>query len=454
MKTRKIISISGVFLILAGFVFSGAICAKPVVMPDKITLNYWRIFDDSDSLSDIVALYQEQYPYIEINYKKFRYEEYEDALIEAWAKDEGPDMFAVPNSWVSKYKQYASSLPAYTEVQLVESSATYGKEEITIQPQRKSSYTSRELGTYYVDVVVDDVIIDGEIYGLPYSVDTLVLYYNKNILNQANIAIPPRTWEEFIIDISRLTLLDQGGNIIQSGASLGGTNNVPRAADILTLLIMQSGAEMIDASGNTVTFNRESGNQPDYFPAQRALQFYTDFASPSKEVYSWNEDMSDALSLFSQGNLAFFFGYSYHQPQIRAEAGAGVKYAISEMPQINLDNEINYANYLVEMVSTKSGHQNEAWDFIKFAAHQENVVSYLEKTSKPTALRSLINSQLEDFDLKTFTSQILTAKSWYHGREPVEAEGAILNMISYVLSGEATIKEAVDLVAQQIQTTL
>lgn len=453
MKTKNIVVTLGITLVLGGFVFSGAICAQPAIMPDKVTIEYWRIFDDSDSLNEVIEIYKSQYPYVDIVYKKFRYEEYEDALIEAWAKDEGPDIFSVPNSWISKYKEYAAPLPAYTNMQLVTTSSQYGKEEIEIKPQQKSSYSVNELSTYFIDVVAEDVVIDNEIYGLPYSVDTLALYYNKNLLNQASIALPPRTWIEFVADVPRLTLLDQDGSIVQSGAALGAVDNVPRSVDILTLLMMQSGADMTDVSGNNVKFHNESQTQPGYFPAQRALQFYIDFSSPSKEVYSWNEDMPDALGAFSQGNLAFFFGYSYHLQQIRAEAGAGVKFAISEMPQINLDNQVNYANYLVEMVALKSSNQNVAWDFIKFAAHQENVESYLNKTNKPTALRSLINSQLGNFDIKTFATQALTAKSWYHGRQPVESEQALGNMINYVLNGEATIEEAVNLASQQVQTT-
>ena len=37
------------------------------------------------------------------------------------------------------------------------------------------------------------------------------------------------------------------------------------------------------------------GAPKDEFPALGAVNFYTDFANPEKEVYSWNDKMPDSL---------------------------------------------------------------------------------------------------------------------------------------------------------------
>ena len=41
----------------------------------------------------------------------------------------------------------------------------------------------------------------------------------------------------------------------------------------------------------------------------------------------------------------------------------------------------------------------------------------------------MINSQKDDDNLGVFAVQILSAKSWYHGKSIVDAEGAISEMI-------------------------
>ena len=303
MKTKKLISLTSLLVICAVFTLSGAICKEQTTMPDKIVLEYWRIFEDQDSMSGIISSYQALYPYVEIRYKKFRFEEYADALIEAWAKDEGPDIFAVPNYWVGAYLDFAEPLPTSTTMQQVSVGTSMGgQQEITLTPKTNKSYNVYNLNNYFVDVVADDVIIKENIYGLPLGLDTLALYYNTDLLNQANIALPPQTWEEFVASIPRLTLLDADGEIVQAGAALGAAENIPRSQDILALLMMQSGAEMVNDSGTKINFGNESKTQAGYFPAERALQFYLDFSNPSKEAYTWNPKMTDALSLFSQGN--------------------------------------------------------------------------------------------------------------------------------------------------------
>lgn len=455
MKTKKIISLLTLLIICSVFTLSGAICKEQATMPAKVVLEYWRVFEDQDSMAEIISSYQTLYPYVEIRYKKFRFEEYADALIEAWAKDEGPDVFSVPNYWVGAYLDFAEPLPTSTTMQQVAISANLsGQQEITLTPKTNKSYNVYNLNNYFVDVVSSDVVVGENIYGLPLGLDALALYYNTNLLNQANIALPPQTWEEFVATIPRLTLLDADGEIVQAGAAMGAAENVPRSQDILSLLMMQSGATMTNDSGTRITFANESTTQGGYFPAERALQFYLDFSNPSKEAYTWNPDMTDALSQFTQGNLAYFFGYSYHNAQIKAAAGSSLKYNVTTMPQISLENRVNYANYLVEMVSNKSANSNVAWDFIKYASRQENVTSYLDVTGRPTALKSLITKQLEDYQLAPFAASVLTAKSWYHGRKPDNAESVMHEMINWVLDGEATIKEAVEVGASQIQTTL
>ena len=55
----------------------------------------------------------------------------------------------------------------------------------------------------YYDAVRKNLIYDGEYYGIPLSTDTLILFYNKEVLKKAGIQIPwqPKNWQD-IIDVS------------------------------------------------------------------------------------------------------------------------------------------------------------------------------------------------------------------------------------------------------------
>jgi ABC-type glycerol-3-phosphate transport system substrate-binding protein len=220
--------------------------------------------------------------------------------------------------------------------------------------------------------------------------------------------------------------------------------------------MMQNGANMMD--NNQVLFNlvpaasRETG----YNPGLEALRFYTDFSNSGKESYAWNAGLPNSLEMFISGKLAIYFGYAYDLPTIKTQAPK-LNFSIAKLPQIegNPPTNINFANYWVEVVSKKSTHQTEAWDFIQFMAKEEQAKSYLEKTKKPTALRSLVASQRTNDEIGVFADQVLTAKSWYKGLNAPAAEDAIKEMIDAVVknTGER-IQDILDNAASKIQQTV
>lgn len=232
---------------------------------------------------------------------------------------------------------------------------------------------------------------------------------------------------------------------------MGMASNVNNAADILTVLMMQNGTKM--ASGGAATFNMPSAEEPGYFPGEEALRFYTDFANPAKEVYSWNKNLPSAFDAFIQSKAAFYFGYASDIIKVR-NAAPNLDFDLVKMPQIGTAmQEANIASYAVETVAKRTKYANEAWAFLKFATEDQNVKSYLSRAKKPTAHRSLIKDQLEDFDLAPFANQVLVAQSWYRGRDWPSAEKQMKEMIDMVASGTETVKQAINFYIQRVNQT-
>lgn len=418
---------------------------------EPVTLNYWRVWDDRDDFTDIINSYSALHPNITINYRKLRYEEYEQKLLEAFAEDRGPDIFSLHSSWLRKYQSKLSPLPKETKMayQYTKKSLGFKTETIT-EVRTNPSLTTKDITDKFVDIVSDEVIIDGKIYGLPLGMDTLVLFYNKDLLNNSGIPEPPTSWSELQEDVSKLTKQDKDGNIIQAGVALGTASNIERSFDILSLLMMQNGTQMASDSGQP-TFHMRTG-RGELSPAEDALRFYTDFSNPAKQVYSWNDKMENSLKAFINGKLAYFFGYSYHLQTVKSQAPK-LNFGVTNMPQIQNNTPINYANYWVETVAKKSKHKNEAWDFLQFAASPEHVKSYLQKTHKATALRSLIEEQKKDPDVSVFASQVLTAKNWYRGKDANNAERFFKEMIDKVVTGKLSFKQAIQEAYQKVRQT-
>ncbi|OGY45741.1 MAG: hypothetical protein A2663_02865 [Candidatus Buchananbacteria bacterium RIFCSPHIGHO2_01_FULL_46_12] len=454
LRKTKLITL---LLLAAAMVLAGLSCKfttpalKEALKPVELT--WWGTYDDPQNFAEVINDYRALHPHISVTYRKLRPEEFERELLNALAEDRGPDIFSLPNTWLTKYLPKIEPLPPKTKMAYVTSQKSLGlKEETITEIRESSSLTAPQLKDGYLDVVYQDVVRDGKIYGLPLSVDTLVLFYNRDLFNNAGLPLPPANWLDLQEQVKKLTYQDKNGNLIQSGAALGTGVNVDRGVDILSLLMMQNGAQM--TVGGQVTFGLVPANfpTPNYNPGLEAIRFYTDFAAPAKEVYTWNETFPNSLDAFAQGRVAMIFGYNYHIPYLEAKRSGKLNYAIAKAPQIEGRPEINFANYRVQVVSKKSRYVNEAWDFLQFISRAAQARKYLAKTSQPAALRALVAEQQADDRLKIFADQLLTSTSWYRGRDALAMEKTFSEMIDLIRQGGG-LREIIELTTQKIQQT-
>ncbi len=457
MKKRfSILFLLSAFIITSGF---GCKTTNNEVQEKMkpVTITYWRVYDEEDAFEDIINKYKALHPFVSIEYKKFRYEEYEKELLNALAEDRGPDIFSVPSTWLKEYQPKLAPLPAQITMVYPVTRGTLKKETIP-ELRTSKSLTLKDLKNNFVDIVYSDSIMDKDgapqIYGLPLYVDTMAMFYNPDLLNNAGITEPPKYWnKQFQQAVKKLSKQNNKGNIIQSGVAMGGADNIERSSDILALLMMQNGAIMVD-DGVAMFHSIPPGSDKKYNPGLEALRFYTDFSNPAKEVYCWNSNLDNSLELFAQGNLAMMFGYSYHLPIIKSMAPK-LNFSVSRMPQIEGNTkQVNYANYWMEVVSNKSQNIDTAWDFLQFATAADQVESYLEITKKPTALRALVNKQIDDMEIGPFAEEVLTAQSWYHGKDSRAEEKAFRDMIDLAVKGNMGLEDIINDAAKKVQQTL
>lgn len=456
-------------LLIVAILNMGAGCGLKTT-PQKsseIELNYWRVWDGEDTMADIIKDYNQRHPYVNINYKLVRYEEYEQKLLEAFASGRQPDIFSVHNTWTRKFKNrhWLEVMPP--SVEMTHYVVKQGlKDEIIPEKRINSMPNLNDIRNKFVDVVYDDVVIPSidektqqeslGVYGLPLGMDTLVMLVNRDLLNNAGITDIPAYWnKEFQQTIRKLSKQDNKGKIVQAGAALGGGNNVERSSDILSALMMQNGTEMMNLKNTSVSFQEEasSNGQGARFPSLDALRFYTDFANPAKEIYSWNIEMDNSLELFKQGKVALMFGYTYMVPQIKA-TNPKMNLAVAKLPQIEGNTPVNYANYWVESVAAGGKNSDVAWDFLNFASSAEEAKKYLDKSGRLTARRDLVSVQREDLSVGPYVDQVLTARSWYKGNDPAAAEKALRDTIDRVIKGEVELERAIGEAAQKVQQTI
>lgn len=460
-------SLKLIFIIFFLMIFVGTGCTKvesgaTKEKMKKVNLTYWRVWDGPDTFAPIIAKYNELHPFVQVDYKLIRYEEYEQKLLEAFASDRVPDLFSIHNTWTRKYqsRNWLTPMPAQTVMAYPEVKGSIKKEIVTVL-RTNVSPSLNDIKSQFVDVVYDDIVIKDNkgkagVYGLPMGIDTLLMFVNRDLFNNAGITEIPKFWNvEFQQTVRRLTKQDNKGQIIQSGVALGGGHNVDRSSDIVSILMMQNGTEMMNLDNTLITFSAKPTDNlsESKIPGEDALRFYTDFANPAKEVYSWNNTMDNSLDLFIRGKVAIIFGYSYMLEQIKA-GNPKMNLVVARLPQIEDSDPVNFANYWVETVASKSAHPDEAWDFIKFATAAEQVPSYLSATKKLTAIRRLVEKQKQDLELGPYVDQVLTSKSWYKGNDANSAEQIMRQMIDSVAKGELNVSQALEEANSKVQQTV
>jgi len=426
-------------LVLTGVGCGSSTAEKEAAKP--VTLKVWRVFDEAENLQPAMDAYRRLHPNVSFDYRILRFDEYEDQLLRAFARGEGPDVFSIHNTWMGEYvdAQLITPLPAVLKIPYTETKGTIKKEKV-ITVREEKTISARELKNIFVDTISADVVrpyrsskdapTESAIFGLPLSVDTLALFYNRDLLNAAGIAEPPADWKTFQEDVKMLTRVDEKGVVLQSGAALGTASNVERASDILSVLMMQNGTPMAGEGEATFAETTEDG-----LPGADALRFYTDFANPAKEVYAWNADQPPSFEAFTSGKTAFFFGYAYHLSQIRT-AAPKLNLGVAALPQIADGRTVNFANYWVETASKAGKNTKWAWDFIRFATEAKQGEAYMLKAKRPPARRGLINKAVEDPELGVFANQLLTSKSWYRGKDASVVEEAFSSLIKEALEGK------------------
>ncbi len=429
---RKIIvSILSIAILGSGFGCKG-LSAEQQASIKPVTLNYWTVYDNVQEIQKFAEQYRALHSYVTINVRQLRYDEYQDKFLTALADDVGPDIMSMHVRDLRKHASRLSPIPATV------SSATIIKTEgfnpqTTVTTQKNTMPTLNAVKNNYLATVGNDVVIAGKIYGLPLTVDTMALYYNKDLLDLAGIATPPTNWEEFLAAVKQTTKLDATDptKIIQSAAALGTANNIDNAPDLYAVLLMQKGLKIMDQ--DRVTFV-ENSDRSKTSPAFESLRFYTDFARNDKEAYTWNEGQDNAFDEFVRGKSVFYFGFGFDYDRIKSRAPQ-MNLAITPMLQLNSETVSNVASYWVQSVPKKSKHQNEAWDFIRFISEPANIKTYSAAAHVPSALRVHNKDQKNDENpLSPFAKQVLQADNWYRGKDYAAGAGAFKQLITGYLA--------------------
>lgn len=354
---------------------------------------------------------------LKITYAEKDPRNFEQTLVEAIADGSGPDIVILPQNMVLKNINKFVILPY-------------------------SSYPLRTFKDQFIDAGSVFLNTDGVI-ATPFIVDPLVMYWNKTHFVNAGIINPPTQWDEFSKIVTKLTKKDSNYNVAQSGVALGEYQNVLHAKDILTTLFLQAGVPIV---AKNATGNYESSIIGNYgnsdSPAETALTFYTDFANPSKETYSWNKSLKQSLDSFISGDTSIYFGFASELSGISFK-NPNLNFDVARVPQISGDRKKSvFAKMYGLAVLKSSKNQTSAFNQILILTSKDGITSLSSLSNLPPVRKDVLATNPADLYMQIFYNSALISDTWLDP-SPAATEGVFKNMIESVIVGKSTPGTAV-----------
>lgn len=279
---------------------------------------------------------------------------------------------------------------------------------------------------------------------LPFKVDPLVMYWNRDLFASAGIAVPPQFWNELLQLAPKITSLDAGSNIKRSAVALGQWQNIAHAKEILSTLFFQTGENIIHRNNEgkfDVVFGTTPTNAPSN-PAESVLLFYTEFANPSKTSYAWNRTLPLSTTAFIAGDVAVYFGFASEYPSIAAR-NPNLRFAVAKMPQIEGTSKRTTYGRLVGLAIPRNASNASGAAYIAQQLAGVTAGNLLtELTGLPPVRRDIKPETSSDAAMGIFVDSALIVRGWI---DPDQKETDIIfkNMIESVISGRQNTGGAV-----------
>lgn len=207
----------------------------------------------------------------------------------------------------------------------------------------------------YLEGPLNSAKYDGKIYGLPYTSNTLAIFYNKDMLAAAGYDEVPRTWDEFREAAKAMTTSDVYGLGFAAAKSEEGT------FDFIPWLLSAGG-----------DYDRLDSEE-----SVRALSYLTDLikdGSVSKEVI--NLTNSDTKSQFAAEKLAMMVNGPWNIVGVKAD-NPDLNFGIAPMP-IDKQPASSLGGENIAIIS--GNNVDGAWEFLRFLSEPEQLQSFLVQT--------------------------------------------------------------------------
>ncbi|MFT7507455.1 MAG: ABC-type glycerol-3-phosphate transport system substrate-binding protein [Acidimicrobiales bacterium] len=375
-------------------------------LPEDVFTEVFRGITREDKLFDVVKYYQ-------VDERSF-----DDELINAIAEGRSPDMVVLASENLVKHR--AKLFPISYE-----------------------SLPLRDYRTAYVDGAEIFARADG-VYAVPFAVDPMMMYWNRDLFASNALAQAPRNWAEVVSSVvPSITSVDSSLNIITSALAFGEFRNVTHAKEVLMLLLLQSGSEMVTEGDRGYVMGLDKSlSENSRAPLDAALKFYTDFSNPTKSTYTWNRAMKQDLNAFISGDLALYFGLGSEAENIYKK-NANLNYDVTMVPQGSgataLRTYGTFYGFAIPRAAPNMSGAYAAMNTISSARYADGLTRGLNLA--PVRRDLIAQGDSEPYRASILQSALI-ARSWLDP-DPVESSNIFMQMVEDVVSNRSRYNKAI-----------
>lgn len=281
----------------------------------------------------------------------------------------------------------------------------------------------------FYEPAVDELTSGGKLYGIPLTVDTRVIFYNKDLLAEAGVDPASITdWDSLEAAAVKLTKWN-GSTLEQAGFSL-------KDVGLFNNWIAQAGGQMIDDSVNppVTAFNTEEG--------LTVLNYWDKLLNEDK-VYQLGFEDGLGGDGFKAGKVALTFNGPWVLEQYKE---AGINFGVIGQPAGPAGDRHAMMGGFGLAIPNKAKHADEAWEFIKWWTTQpENGVEFCKISGNMPANKKAAQDPYfaEDEIFKVFNEAYGYAgiRSKVFGYSDVEGL-ALIPQLQKFMAGEISAADA------------
>lgn len=220
------------------------------------TVVFWALGREGEVVDELLAGLRRERPELRIEVQQVPFTAAHEKLLTALIGGTPPDLAQVGNTWIPEFVALSALEPLGPW--LAGSEALHARD--------------------YFEGIWQTNLVEGELYGIPWYVDTRVVFYRSDLLEAAGCAVFPRTWRDWLDCMRRIAALPPGERF----AILLPTDEWVQPV----VLGFQQGSTLLDEDGVRGRFSAEE--------FRRAFDFY---------IQMFDEKLAPALSTAQVGNV-------------------------------------------------------------------------------------------------------------------------------------------------------